>query len=143
MKTEEMTLYVQNMDCEHDAATLERGMGPVPGIVGLKIYPKSARVTVTYDEQTVTPAVVERQLEALGFPPRAGRGAPEPPKLWRNPQVLASAASGLLLAIGWLLAQAGLSETISLGFYVTAMLVGGYYFGRECPTRPRPRWTRC
>jgi Zn2+/Cd2+-exporting ATPase len=55
----------------------------------------------------------------------------EQPKPWRNPKVLSSLASGLLLLVGWLIGLAGAPEIVSTVIYVAAMLIGGYYFGRE------------
>lgn len=55
----------------------------------------------------------------------------EPPKPWRDPRVLTSAASGVLLLTGWLVGQAGRPEPVSLVIYIAAILIGGYYFGRE------------
>ncbi|OJX40360.1 MAG: cadmium-translocating P-type ATPase [Chloroflexi bacterium 44-23] len=56
---------------------------------------------------------------------------PEQPKPWRNPKVLTSVASGILLLVGWLLGLAGLPETVSMVVYIVATIIGGYYFGRE------------
>ncbi|MFV1858840.1 MAG: heavy metal translocating P-type ATPase [Anaerolineales bacterium] len=56
---------------------------------------------------------------------------PEQPKPLRNPKVLTSLASGLLLLVGWLIGLAGATEVVSIVIYVAAMLIGGYYFGRE------------
>ena len=62
----------------------------------------------------------------------SGAGMPAaPPAPWRNPKVLTSASSGLLLAAGWLIGLFGAPEAIPIGFYVAAILVGGYFFGRE------------
>jgi len=56
---------------------------------------------------------------------------PKQPKPLRNPKVLTSLASGLLLLVGWLIGLAGATEVVSIVIYVAAMLIGGYYFGRE------------
>ncbi|MFO0646441.1 MAG: heavy metal translocating P-type ATPase [Polyangiales bacterium] len=53
------------------------------------------------------------------------------PKPWQNPQVLTAAASGILLAVGFVGSKLGLPATIATGLYVTAVAVGGYYFARE------------
>jgi len=55
----------------------------------------------------------------------------EQPKPLRSPKVLTSLASGLLLVVGWLIGLAGAPEIVSTAIYVAAMLIGGYYFGRE------------
>lgn len=55
----------------------------------------------------------------------------EPPKLWRNPKVVTSAASGVLLAIGFLGGYAGLPPALSATLYISAVVIGGWFFMRE------------
>ena len=50
---------------------------------------------------------------------------------WRNPRVVTSAVSGLLLAVGFVGGYVGLPGTATTLLYVLAVIVGGYYFGRE------------
>lgn len=69
--------------------------------------------------------------KAIGFPPRKGRDLPAAPRPWRDPKVLTSAASGLLLLVGWLAARLGAPPAASTAVYVTAIVSGGYFFGRE------------
>ncbi len=127
----QLELRVRNLDCEHDAATIERGLTGSPGLVTLKVYPRSAKVRLAFNPEITDAASLERKLDRLGFPalkdPRAGG----PPKPWHNPKVLVSAASGLLLVVGWLISLGNGAETTSLLLYTAAILVGGYFFGRE------------
>lgn len=60
----------------------------------------------------------------------AGTGQAMPPP-WRNPQVVTSAISGLLLAIGFVGGRFGLAAPLETGLYVSAVIIGGWYFGRE------------
>ncbi|MCL4470827.1 MAG: HAD-IC family P-type ATPase, partial [Gammaproteobacteria bacterium] len=53
------------------------------------------------------------------------------PRPWRNLKVVTSAASGALLAVGFFGAMAGLPASLELFLYVSAVLTGGYFFGRE------------
>lgn len=102
------------------------------GILGVKAYPKAAKVRITYNPSVTNPEVLQEKLESLGFPVQKGRGLAEPPKPWRNPKVLTSAASGLLLLVGWLVGFLyGAPESISTLIYILAILIGGYFFGRE------------
>jgi Cd2+/Zn2+-exporting ATPase len=55
----------------------------------------------------------------------------EPPKPWRNPKVITSVLSGVLLLVGWLVGLAGAPVIVSTVVYIAAILIGGYYFGRE------------
>ncbi len=131
MSTKQLDLRVGNLDCEHDAAAIERGLSNFPGLNQLKIYPKAAKVSLTFDPGATSPEALKEKLDMMGFPPHVGLSMPEQPKPWRNPKVLTAAASGVLLLVGWLIGLAGAPEQVSLVIYITATLTGGYYFGRE------------
>jgi len=131
INAKEIDFRVANLDCDHDVAAIERGLAGFPGLVALKVYPKSAKVATTYDPALTNPETLREKLEALGFPPQKGMEMAAPPKPWRNPKVLTSAASGVLLLVGWLIGLASAPEIISTVIYVTAILIGGYFFGRE------------
>ncbi|WP_238583476.1 heavy metal translocating P-type ATPase [Legionella jordanis] len=53
------------------------------------------------------------------------------PSLWRNPKVITSVISLFLLAIGFIGEYLDLPKNIANGFYISAVLIGGFYFGRE------------
>ena len=128
---ESLEVRVGNLDCDHDAASLKRALSGVADIENVKILPKSAKVFLTYNpEKTSAPALKEK-LENLGFPPQRGTGSTAPPKPRRNPKVVTSAVSGLLLLLGWLIGLGGAPEPVSAAIYVAAILIGGYFFGRE------------
>ena len=126
-----LDIYVANLDCEKEATVISRGLKGVPGVFDLRVYPKTAKVTLEYDPATVSADSLRGRLRMMGFPPQQGRTLAAPPKPWRNPKVLTSAASGILLLVGWLLGSAGTPASLSFTIYTTAILVGGYYFGRE------------
>lgn len=131
MRTKQLDLRVGNLDCENDAAAIERGLSGTPGLQELKIYPKSAKVSLLLDPEATSPEALKQKLDALGFPPQAGLAMPEQPKPWKNPKVLASVASGVLLLVGWLIGMSGVPEVVSTVLYAAAIIIGGYYFGRE------------
>ncbi|MDC4228306.1 MAG: heavy metal translocating P-type ATPase (plasmid) [Candidatus Manganitrophus sp.] len=131
MDQKQTDFRVAHLDCEHDAAALERGMKDFEGIVDLKVYPKSARVAITYDPAVITVAALKEKLDSLGFPVQEGLEVVASPQPWGNPKVLTSVASGLLLFVGWMLGLAGWPEGLSVAIYIVAILVGGYFFGRE------------
>ena len=125
------SVRVANLDCENEAAAIRRGLKNVDGIAELNIYPKSAKVEAKYDPQKVQPDAIKEKLQVLGFPPLAGLAMPTAPKPWRNPKVITSLLSGVLLLAGWLLGLAGIPAQVSLALYLLAIVIGGYYFGRE------------
>lgn len=131
MSKMQVDFYVGNLDCEHDAAAIERGLRGAAGLVDLKVYPKAARVRLVYDQAQTSPPVLADKLQRLGFPPRRPGAAAAPRRLWRNPKVATSALSGLLLLVGWLAGLAGAPPFISTASYLVAIVTGGYFFGRE------------
>ncbi len=122
---------VANLDCEHDAAALRRGLSGRPGIADIDVYPKAAKVRVRFNPAATSAAEVRRQLGEAGFPAEEGRELPALPKPWRNAKVLTSAASGLLLLVGWLASMAPAAEVPAVPLYIVSILIGGYFFGRE------------
>ncbi len=130
MATETLDVRVQNLDCEHDAHALERALANVTGIESLRVLPKAARVTLSFDPSITSPAVLRKQLASSGFPPREATSDSARPSPFRNPKVVTSGAAGVLVLVGWLLSVAE-AESLSLAAYVSAMAIGGYYFGRE------------
>jgi Cd2+/Zn2+-exporting ATPase len=131
MEDKHVEFYVANLDCESEASAIQRGMDGFPGVEGLKVYAKSAKVSITFDPERVSSEELKEKLVLLGFPPQAGRAPAELPKPWRNPKVVTSAVSGVLLLAGWLLSLAGVPSPVSMGLYLAAIAIGGYYFGRE------------
>ena len=101
MSTKQIDIRVGNLDCEHDAAAIERGLTGFVGLDDLRVYPKSAKVSLAYDPAATSPEALKEKLDTMGFPPQAGFSMPEQPKPWRNPKVLTSVASGVLLLVGW------------------------------------------
>ena len=131
MTQQTLELRVANLDCEHDAAALERGLVGTGGLDALKIYPSSAKVMLTYNTAVTNPAALKETLDQLGFPAQEGFALPQQPRPWRNPKVQTALISGFLLLGGWLLDLAGVPALWPALLYVAAILIGGYYFGRE------------
>lgn len=130
MKSAQIDLRVANLDCDSEAAAITRGLSGEPGIVQVHVWPKTARVRVDYDADATNREAIEDRLRTMGFPLQPGRDA-GPPSPWRNPKVLASCASGLLLLTGWLLSLAHGSVWLPRGLYLVSAISGGLYFGRE------------
>lgn len=125
-----LDLRVANLDCEHDAARLRRAATQLSGVEVVQIMPQAGRMRLLFDETATSEAALRSHLAESGFPiSQSAKEGPAPP--WRNPKVLASVASGLLLGLGWLLSHAGLPPLAIAGIYAASALIGAYYFGRE------------
>jgi Cd2+/Zn2+-exporting ATPase len=125
-----LDLRVANLDCEHDAARLRRTATQLPGVEVVQIMPQAGRMRVQLDEDATSEATFRHHLNENGFPisqaPKEGLAPP-----WRNPKVLTSIVSGLLLAVGWCLSYTGLPPLAIASVFAASALIGGYYFGRE------------
>lgn len=130
MTKQQLTVRVAHLDCDSDAAAIRRGLERIEGISDLQVYPKAAKVALHYDDTRTSAEAIKATLQDLGFPIHTGPGMAAAPKPWKNPKVLTSIASGLLLLIGWLTAR-NIDGAMPLALYIIAALVGGYYFGRE------------
>jgi len=131
MSTNKVEIRVANLDCEHEAAAIERGFKDFSGVFKLKVYPKSAKVAVDFDPESLSLDAIKDHLVSLGFPIVEGGEHAALPKWWRNSKVVTSLASGVLLLAGWLVGLTSAPPYVSVILYITAMGVGGYYFGRE------------
>lgn len=128
---QQVDLRVANLDCEHDASRLRRGLEQAAGIEILQVFPSAAKVRVALDEARTSRAELETQLAAIGFPVSKERERPKSTPPWKNPKVLASVASGVLLLTGWMLSWTGIPSAVSTAIYLLSVLIGGFYFGRE------------
>lgn len=120
---------VQHLDCENEAAKIEAGLRDHEGVVEVRTFPKAGKVALAFEPSKTSREALEGALASLGFPV-ARDGEREAPGLW-SPKVLASIASGVLLAVGW-----GLSHALTVGWpslvaFGLAILIGGYFFARE------------
>ena len=126
-----LDVRVANLDCENDAAKIQRALREVPGVTDLTVYPKAARVAVRFRPDAASADTLKDRLRELGFPPQGAATLPQAPRPWKNPKVVTSAMSGVLLLIGWLLSRGGAAEGVTATIFVASLLIGGYYFGRE------------
>ena len=129
--SEQIEFRVANLDCDHDAATLERGARQLRGLVSLQVYPKAAKVRLTYDPAVIDVPALKGRLREIGFPPQEGREHPEARRPWRDPKVITSALSGVVLLVTWLVSRGGAPVAMTFPAYIASALLGGYYFGRE------------
>lgn len=126
-----LDVRVGNLDCDGDARRIERALGRLPGVTSFTVHSNAARVDVQFDRGATSEAALRGALRDLGFPPEAGRDTSRVPQPWKNPKVLSSVTSGVLLLAGWLLSRTGVPGVATLALYIASLVIGGYYFGRE------------
>lgn len=126
-----LDVRVANLDCENDAAKIQRALGGAPGVSKITVYPKAARVSVRFAAGTTSADSLKNQLRDLGFPAQGPTTMVARPRPWRNPRVVTSALSGVLLLTGWLLSRGGAPEVAATAVFIASLIIGGHYFGRE------------
>ena len=129
--TRQVELRLANVDCEHDASAIERGLRNAPGLLDLRVWPRAAKLRITFDPTAGSIEAYRSILGSLGFPAQEGRAAPERPRVWRDPKVLTSAASGVVLLATWLTERAGATGAAIVLPYLASAVLGGWFFGRE------------
>lgn len=128
---QQFQVRVANLDCDSDANRISRTLRGEEGVRDVVVLSKAAKVVIQYDAGQTGEDRLHLVLSELGFAPQEGRAMTAPPRPWKNPKVIASTVSGILLLVGWMLGRAGVTESITIGIFVTSLVVGGYYFGRE------------
>ncbi|MBZ2187891.1 cadmium-translocating P-type ATPase [Alcanivorax sp. JB21] len=72
-----LTLRIEGLHCAACVWLIEHGLTALPGVEAVRLNLASARLTVTYDAQQVTPLTLARRLRQLGYraclPTREGR----------------------------------------------------------------------
>ena len=118
------TISIHGMDCSDCALVVEHSLGRMDGVLTARVNYAAKKLWIEYDTHALTHRGIEQRIQSLGYEiPLEG------PKKWlqENQELLMSLASGLLLLIGWIGEQfLGFQFILSLVFYVTAYVVGGW-----------------
>ena len=75
--TRQVDVRVGNMDRDHDASAIQRGLREKPGLLELQVWPRSAKLRITFDPAVGSVDAYRLTLRRLGFPAQEGRKAPE------------------------------------------------------------------
>ncbi len=125
---------LSGLDCADCAATVEKGVAVLPGVVGVRIDFASARLTVTH-RRSLPAADIVGLVEHGGYgavPLATGRRAPEERPFWvRNRRALLTAASGVTLLAGFALMLLRLPRTPTDTLFAISILLGGYHVARS------------
>ena len=68
-REESRTVNVPNISCGHCVNTIEREVGEVPGVRGVKADQTSRRVTVSWDPDAADWVVIEEKMKEIAYPP--------------------------------------------------------------------------
>lgn len=128
-------LAVQGMDCPDCAASLERAVQGLPGVLSAQLVFTTSRLSLTAKSEGVVPKVTELAT-AMGYEV-APEGMPPVPAhqgwwAWivRRRRQLATWLGGGLLLLAFALSLLGLPEVVSNALYAASIIIGGVYVAR-------------
>jgi Cd2+/Zn2+-exporting ATPase len=128
-------LDVQGLDCPDCAASLERAVQTLPGVVSAQLIYTTSRLTLSAETEDVVPEVVDLAA-SMGYEvaPEGMATAPAREGWWasivQRRRELATWGGGGLLLLAFILSLLGLPEVVSNGLYAAAIVVGGIYVAR-------------
>ena len=130
----ELVFQVEGLDCADCALHVEEALRRTPGIGQVSLDFGLARLRVApVDGQEIRPEV-ERVVRELGYGLRDEAAPPQEAgwreRLWRRRRDLATALSGLLIALAVAASLGGLPQGAVVGLYLAAILAGGLFVAR-------------
>jgi copper chaperone len=65
------TVSVPNISCGHCVKTIEREVGDLAGVVGVRADRETRRVTISWDPEATDWVAIEEHLTEIHYPPTA------------------------------------------------------------------------
>ena len=120
---ERTVLRVEGMDCASCAATVEKRVSAMPGVMRATVNFAAGRLDAEHDPG-LSREELEEAVRAAGYGVAETEEAERTP-FWRTPRMLLTAASALLFCVGLVLSLAGGPEIARVVIYLAAIAVGG------------------
>jgi Cd2+/Zn2+-exporting ATPase len=120
---ERTVVRVEGMDCASCAATVEKRVAILPGIHRATVNFAAGRLDAEHDPGFPLEEI-EKAVRDAGYGVTKTEWAERTP-FWRTPRALSVLAAALLFALGLTLGLAGAPETLRVGVYLVAIVVGG------------------
>ncbi|UCD59340.1 MAG: cadmium-translocating P-type ATPase [Candidatus Hydrogenedentota bacterium] len=119
------------MDCPDESSVIEKKLRELEGVKSVTFNLVSGEVTVLYDtravgRQQLMGAIAKTGMKATVVGTSSGAG-----KAKGRSQLISTVASGLLVAAGFAAASFGYPRGLAIGFYLFAMVVGGFHIARK------------
>ena len=99
--TRKKAYKVEGLDCAEEVATLTRAVGKMPGVIDLGFDVLNARMSITYDDERITPEAIVSAVAGTGMTAVPwGEREMEPASYWElhGRTIMAVAAGALILA---------------------------------------------
>ncbi|HML87858.1 MAG TPA: heavy metal translocating P-type ATPase [Methylomusa anaerophila] len=140
------TFDLDGLDCGDCAAKLEKGISGIKGVIDVKVNFTAAKMKVIYDGSLIQPGELVKAIGGFGYQAtlvkatQAGEQAaykaepgdkaaytpPAKATWWKTPRTLATAGSGVLIAVAMILQWTGMQEQVPTSLFALAAITGGY-----------------
>jgi len=135
------TIELRDLDCPDCAATIEKAVGQMPGVLWVGANFAAGQMHVEFERSAVTLQEICQVAEGhgvracpLNFKGEGGRrkeeSGPLPPSFWREHRKLLTTVLAALLAVGAVIAGAMGEAKASPWLYAASILVGGWSTAR-------------
>lgn len=125
------TLGLAGLDCPDCAMKVEKAIGRLPGVLWVSVNFASSTLGIEIETEKTSLDKVISLIKELGYQV-VSKVPEEAPGFWdRNKRLAATAAAGILIAIGFLFSLFGLAASLAIPFYALAIVIGGYYVLRS------------
>ena len=124
--------YVQGMDCADCAAKLEKVLGHVVGVRKATVNFAAGKLLV---EHTISDSEIIKAVQQAGYQAvleeDAANQSKEAAPWWKKSKTIATIASGVMLLAAATVDAIGVSESLAIGMYLAAMVIGGYHVAKS------------
>ncbi|HHL40396.1 MAG TPA: cation-translocating P-type ATPase [Deltaproteobacteria bacterium] len=130
---EEVTLYIEGMDCEEEAKLVRSALEALDGVDSFHVNTASGSVSVVYDPSLLSVRRMSAALEKTGLGVRLERrnGSGRSGPWWREPRILTLSICAAIIAVTLVLEHlAGMPHPMAAFLYAAAVVVGGYFPAR-------------
>lgn len=129
--SEVAVLRVPEMDCQDEVQAIEGQLRALPGVASWQVNLLERTLRVQFDPKAISADSILAPIRALGMSPAfASRAAPR--ASWqRDPLLISTAASGLLLGGALGAGLLGAPAAAGIALYAAALLTGGWMTARK------------
>ncbi|WP_216831274.1 heavy metal translocating P-type ATPase [Alkalihalobacterium elongatum] len=121
----EKTYRVQGFTCANCAGLFEKNVKDLPHVSDAKVNFGASKIKV-YGDVSIEELEKAGAFENLKLYPEKERQIEHKP-FWKQQQFVQTVISGLLLILGWtLVLQRGETDSVAIGVFAAAMIIGGY-----------------
>ncbi|MBI2000558.1 MAG: cation transporter [candidate division NC10 bacterium] len=126
-----VVVRVPEMDCQDEVKAIEGTLRNVPGLASWQVNLLERTLRIQFDPKTIAPNSILGAVRDLRMTPVLASQAAARVGWQRDPLVLSTAASGVLLGSALLAGWLGAPPALGISLYAAALLAGGWMTARK------------